>query len=385
MKKIFLVIFLVLSFIFLRFTILDMNIDFDIFNKNNNSISCQQYDCAIDFPNQEFVGEFQKIDNNILYVKYDNDIYGVKLAYTENYNNKYIEDLIPSGYTLDIQYEYIDEYTYVAWVYLNDDNNKKFLLQDLLLKNNEVTSVNSEKLQNIDIIVDLEKSYGNVNELNSKDKKNLSSLFNLDSIKSKGSNFANNKDLDEKQTTVSTNNSNPYANNKLIQVDACNLSGNRKANVKVDIGMDTPFANRQYYAYTNNTGQLVYIHADKIIIQNDKQEAKYEKGDGRYCSDEAKVPGVESKTLDEGHGIADSLGGVSNAYNITPQDSNLNRRGEQYQMEDDIREAASNGKKVTDFNYEIIYANDSDTIPTSYKVSYKINNKAYNLSYNNVA
>ena len=50
---------------------------------------------------------------------------------------------------------------------------------------------------------------------------------------------------------------------------------------------------------------------------------------GRYCNDEAKVPGVEEPDLDEGHVIADSLGGVSNAYNITPQNSTLNRHGDQ--------------------------------------------------------
>ncbi len=384
MKKIFLVIFVILAFLLLRFTILDFSFDFNLFNLDGNSVSCQQYDCAIEFPNQEFVGKFEKIEDNILYVDYNNDSYGVKLAYTENYNNKYIEDLIPTDYILDIKYEFIDsDNAYVAWVYLNDDNKNQFLLQDLLLKNNEVTSVNKDNISNVDEIVKLEGEYGNINELNKGDKKELSKLFNFNSIKNSNNSANNSKDT-SKNNNAATD-TNPYANNKLVEVQACNLSGDRKSNVKVDIGMDTPFANRNYYAYTNSTGQLVYIHADKIIVQNDAKEKKYQKGDGRYCSDEAKVPGVESKTLDEGHAIADSLGGVSNAYNITPQDSNLNRRGDQYQMEEQIRNASYDGKSVTDFNYEIIYANNTDTIPTSYKVSYKINNKPYNLSYNNVA
>lgn len=35
------------------------------------------------------------------------------------------------------------------------------------------------------------------------------------------------------------------------------------------------------------------------------------------------MPGVESDNLDEEHVIADSLGEISNAYNITPQNSTL--------------------------------------------------------------
>ncbi|WP_239992629.1 hypothetical protein [Trichococcus alkaliphilus] len=49
--------------------------------------------------------------------------------------------------------------------------------------------------------------------------------------------------------------------------------------------------------------------------------------------DEAKVPGTENSNLDEGHVIADSIVGVVNAYNITQQDSVLNRYEDQAYME----------------------------------------------------
>lgn len=174
-----------------------------------------------------------------------------------------------------------------------------------------------------------------------------------------------------------------YSSNKLIVVDACNLSGSREANVVVDIGMDTSYATREYYGYTNNYGQLSYVHADEIIIQKDDEEASSLRGDGRYCSDEAKVPGVESSSLDEGHAVADSLGGVSNAYNITPQESKLNRSGEQADMEERIRNASASGSSVTNFNYYIEYENSTTQIPLSYTVSYEVNGVLYEDSYNN--
>lgn len=110
----------------------------------------------------------------------------------------------------------------------------------------------------------------------------------------------------------------------LIEVDGGNQSGYREPNVVVDIG----FGDREYWAYTNEYGQLVKVTAKEIILQDDATEPV--NSDGRYYDDEAKVPGVESKGLDEGHVIADSLGGVSNAYNITPQNSTLNRHGDHW-------------------------------------------------------
>ncbi len=167
------------------------------------------------------------------------------------------------------------------------------------------------------------------------------------------------------------------ANNTLINPSACSVSGSRQANVKADIG----YGDREYYGYTNSSSQLVYVTAASLEIQDDNSEVV--KSSGRYCSDEAKVSGTEQSDLDEGHAIADSLGGVSNAYNITPQESTLNRHGEQYQMEEDVRTALENGHSITDFEYTITYPNTSTQIPSHYDVKYYDNGNIVTHSYDN--
>ncbi|KSU47698.1 hypothetical protein AS033_15710 [Exiguobacterium indicum] len=149
---------------------------------------------------------------------------------------------------------------------------------------------------------------------------------------------------------------------KKITVDGGDLSGSRQANVVVDIG----FGDRKYWAFTNEHGQLVRVIAKKIVLQNDATEDVTH--DGRYYSDEAKVPGVERADLDEGHIIADSLGGVSNAYNITPQDSTLNRHGDQAYMEYVIRKAGG----ATNFEAQITYPDTSTMIPSAYQYTYTV-------------
>ena len=161
---------------------------------------------------------------------------------------------------------------------------------------------------------------------------------------------------------------------KLIDVDGGNLSGHREPNVVVDIG----FGDREYWAFTNEYGQLVKVVAKEIILQDDSREPV--NSSGRYYADEAKVPGVESKYLDEGHVIADSLGGVSNAYNITPQNSTLNRHGDQAYMEKVIRDAGG----CTDFLAIITYPNTTTQIPSHYSYTYTINGNVINDEFDNV-
>ncbi len=163
---------------------------------------------------------------------------------------------------------------------------------------------------------------------------------------------------------------------QLVDSSACSLSGERVANAKVDIGYDSDYATRDYYAYTNEYSQLVYVEAEEIILQNDDKEIS---GDDRYCSDEAKVPGVEESDLDEGHVIADSLGGASNAYNITPQGSQLNRYGTQADIEEDIR---SNGG-ATNFTATIEYQATDTQIPSTYTLSYTVNGTPKSYTFDN--
>ena len=149
----------------------------------------------------------------------------------------------------------------------------------------------------------------------------------------------------------------------LIEVYGGDLSGYRTANVVVDIG----FGDREYWAYTNEYGQLVRVVAAEIILQDNATEPV--NSEGRYYDDEAKVPGTENANLDEGHVIADSLGGVANAYNITPQDSVLNRHGDQAYMERNIVQAGG----ATNFEAIITYPDTTTQVPSYYKYTYTIN------------
>ncbi|WP_432400880.1 lamin tail domain-containing protein [Wukongibacter sp. M2B1] len=161
---------------------------------------------------------------------------------------------------------------------------------------------------------------------------------------------------------------------KLIQVDGGDLSGHREANVVVDIG----YGDREYWAFTNEYGQLVKVIAKKITLQDEANEPVL--STGRYYRDEAKVPGVESDSLDEGHVIADSLGGVSNAYNITPQNSTLNRHGDQAYMEKVIRDAGG----CTDFVAIITYPSNNTQIPSHYSFTYIIKGNTVNDEFDNI-
>lgn len=183
-----------------------------------------------------------------------------------------------------------------------------------------------------------------------------------------------NAEKEETVTKVDEPNKDRFAGYKLIEVDGGDMSGYREPNVVVDIG----YGDREYWAFTNEYGQLVRVIADEIILQDDSTEPVL--SSGRYYSDEAKVPGVESDVLDEGHIIADSLGGVSNAYNITPQDSTLNRHGDQAYLEDAIRKAGG----ATNFEAIITYPNTETQIPSSYQYSYTLRGNRIVDTFDNV-
>lgn len=183
----------------------------------------------------------------------------------------------------------------------------------------------------------------------------------------------NSKDDETKENSTDTK-EDIFEGYRLIEVDGGNLSGYREPNVVVDIG----FGDREYYAFTNEYGQLVKVIAKEIILQDDSTEPV--NSNGRYYPDEAKVPGVESKNLDEGHVIADSLGGVSNAYNITPQNRTLNRHGDQAYMEKVIRDAGG----CTDFVAIITYPNTTTQIPSHYSYTYTINGNVINDEFDNI-
>lgn len=165
-----------------------------------------------------------------------------------------------------------------------------------------------------------------------------------------------------------------FSGYKLIEVDGGDPSGYREPNIVVDIG----YGDREYWGFTNENGQLVRVIAYEIVLQDDRNEPVL--SSGRYYADEAKVPGVESDILDEGHVIADSLGGVSNAYNITPQNSTLNRHGDQAYMENEIRRAGG----ATQFEATITYPDTKTQIPSSYQYTYTLNGNVITDTFENV-
>lgn len=162
---------------------------------------------------------------------------------------------------------------------------------------------------------------------------------------------------------------------KLIEAEGGDLSGDREPNSKVDIG----YGDREYYAYTNEYGQVIYVTAEEIINQDDDTEDVT--SEGRYYSDEAKVPGTEASDMDEGHLIADSLGGVSNAYNITPQYYTVNRGQDEGDMRPIEEQIHDNG--ATDLTVVVTYPSTDTQTPTSYEYQFTSKGKEYDYVVNN--
>jgi len=133
-----------------------------------------------------------------------------------------------------------------------------------------------------------------------------------------------------------------------------------------------------YLNITFDYGQLFRVTAKRIILQDDTTEPVT--SDGRYYNDEAAVQGTELSNYDQGHVIADSLGGVSNAYNITPQNSTMNRYGDQAYMEKNIRDAGG----CTDFEAIITYPSTTTQIPSHYHYTYTLNGNIITEDFDNV-
>lgn len=163
--------------------------------------------------------------------------------------------------------------------------------------------------------------------------------------------------------------------NAELGVYECDLAGERQSIVKVDIGA----GDRQYYGYTNKNGQLVYTYAESLKLQDSSTEKLL---DGRYCRDEAAVPGTESSNYDQGHVIGDALGGTSNAYNITPQLSYLNQT-EINNLEMEMQDILYNGGTVTNFSTKIFYPDSKTQIPSRYEISYVLNGEQREYTFEN--
>ncbi len=188
--------------------------------------------------------------------------------------------------------------------------------------------------------------------------------------------------------------------NDVVYRDQQNLVDWREPNAKVDVGFDSTeetlpkgetwngySVTRDYWGYTNSNEQLVFVQADEIILQDDILEEPWEEGIHRYSSSVSSVDGTgESYTsgdvagkYDRGHVIADSLGGMSIAYNVTPEDSVINQTGTQADFEGDIR--SHGGAKY--FKADIKYPNKKTNVPVKYYISYIVDDEYKEYTFSN--
>ncbi len=184
-----------------------------------------------------------------------------------------------------------------------------------------------------------------------------------------------------------------YKNNKLSERDQQDLDGSREANVKVDVGFDDPYATRDYWGYTNKHEQLVFVEADKIIIQNDTLEAEWMEGGNRYSDGVAKVEESETWRMQKGHVIADSLGGTSTAYNVCPEDETLNTSINPLSPQRDLEtKIKKNGEKYPDdptwaaaenFRATMYYTNKKTNTPSKYYVSFIMSDEFWEYTFSN--
>lgn len=282
----------------------------------------------------------------------------------------------------------------MIWILLIYINNRKMVLEEIFMKNKFIILLIALILlfgwAREDSVKESKPSTNLVSKEPSKNdptkpSETINSENTLDGKSETDENLSdtessNDIDISEDSNSHSNDNKNPSNNSqspfpgyKLIQVQGGDTRGSRQPNVVVDVG----FGEREYWAFTNEYGQLVRIIADVIIPQNQYTETL--NSDGRYYDEEAFVPGVEQPNLDQGHVIADSLGGVANAYNITPQDSTLNRYGDQAYMETVMRQAGGS----TQFEAIITYPNNTTQIPSHYKFSYIIKGNRVTHSFAN--
>lgn len=156
--------------------------------------------------------------------------------------------------------------------------------------------------------------------------------------------------------------------NEELKVSTCSYNVSRKPNVKVNIG----YGSRQYFAYTNEYGQLAYISADEIIVQDESTESVNDSG--QYCDGPAQISGdsgTTAKTV-----ISDSLGAASNSYNVIPA-------GNVYSgLESIENEILANGG-ATEFKAYFTYDTTDSTTPHMISISYKIGSQLVEYNFNN--
>lgn len=163
--------------------------------------------------------------------------------------------------------------------------------------------------------------------------------------------------------------------NEEITIDPCDTNKKLSANAKVDIG----YGNREYYAYTNENAQIMYITAKAIYPQNADIEAV--ENNGTYCADFELA--ASEGDIKQTYLINPKYGGVSNSYNLTNQASSLDEMGDLYEVQRKIDYYIYHEQLIEDLEIQLIYLDTNTQVPSSYEISYSVEDKTYSYSINN--
>ena len=113
----------------------------------------------------------------------------------------------------------------------------------------------------------------------------------------------------------------------------CDTKGTRNA-VVANIGA----GERKYYSFSPTPYQVMFARADHVVLQSDAAPTPTE--NNRYCARQPQRAIMAGPDIDAGHIFADSLGGAGVIENMAPQSATFNRRGAQYQFEEQLRREA---------------------------------------------
>lgn len=122
--------------------------------------------------------------------------------------------------------------------------------------------------------------------------------------------------------------------------------------------------NRAYYSYSPTPHQVRFARADQIVLQSDAGPTPTQ--NNRYCARQPQREIMAGPDIDAGHIFADSLGGKGVIENMAPQSASFNRRGAQYQFEEQVRRDAR-ANDVIGFRYAAPFPDDGSMKLTHYQ------------------
>lgn len=122
--------------------------------------------------------------------------------------------------------------------------------------------------------------------------------------------------------------------------------------------------NRAYYSYSPTPHQVRFARADQIVLQSDAGPTPTQ--NNRYCARQPQREIMAGPDIDAGHIFADSLGGAGVIENMAPQSASFNRRGAQYQFEEQVRREAR-ANDVIGFRYAAPFPDDGSMKLTHYQ------------------